>query len=160
MDGDFYAAWDFFPDITDPTRRGLGLRMEVRGMQWADPQAGNIIFWLYDITNEGSTDYDDNIIFGLYADTGVGGAKLSCDGVFESDDENVYLYRSTTSTGAPLNVVYTWDRFGHGVDLSGPCGATRYLGYALLETPGNPFDATDNDDDGIADETRDDVPGM
>jgi len=160
VDDDFYDAWDFYPDSNDPTRRGLGLRISVRGLQWVNSQAGNVAFWLYDITNEGTTDYNDNIIFGLYMDTGIGGSQLSCDGVFESDDDNVYLNRSTTSTGAPLDVAYTWDNFGHGVDLSGPCGATGYLGYAFLETPGNPFDAIDNDDDGIVDERRDNGPGI
>ena len=159
MDDDFYDAWDFYPVITDPTRRGLGLRIEVRGLQWAQTQAGNVAFWLYDITNEGTTDYDDNIIFGLYVDTGVGGSQFSCDGLYESDDDNVYLDRSTTSTGAPRNVVYTWDNFGHGVDLSGACGATGYMGYAYLESPGNPFDGIDNDGDGITDEARDNGPG-
>ncbi len=159
-DDDFYDAWDFYPDSNDPTRRGLGLRVQVRGLQWAHTQAGNVAFWLYDITNEGTTDYDDNIIFGLYVDTGIGGSRLSCDGIFESDDEGVYLDRSTTSTGAPLDVVYTWDLYGHGVDLSGLCGATGYLGYAFLESPGNPFDGVDNDDDGITDEARDNGPGM
>jgi hypothetical protein len=76
MDDDFYDAWDFFPDSRDTTRRGLGLRVEVRGFQWANPQAGNVIFWHYDITNEGTTDYDDNIIFGLYMDSGVGGSAI------------------------------------------------------------------------------------
>jgi hypothetical protein len=160
MDDDFYDAWDFYPDVTDPTRRGLGLRIQVRGLQWADPRAGNVAFWIYDITNEGTTDYDDNIIFGLYADPGVGGSQLSCDGVFESDDDDVYLDRSTTSTGAPLDVVYTRDSFGHGVDLSGSCSATGYLGYVYLETPGSPFDAIDNDGDGITDERRDGGPGF
>jgi hypothetical protein len=159
MDDDFYDAWDFNPDATDPTRHGLGLRIEARGLQWAHAQAGNVAFWVYDITNEGTTDYDDNIIFGLYADTGVGGSQLSCDGVYESDDDNVYLDRSTTTTGAPLNVVYTWDNFGHGVDLSGLCDATGYMGYVYLETPGNPLDGIDNDGDGITDEARDNGPG-
>ena len=70
MDDDYYDAWDYYPDSRDSTRHGLGLRVEVRGFQWANPQAGNVIFWHYDITNEGTTDYDDNIIFGLYMDSG------------------------------------------------------------------------------------------
>ncbi len=75
MDDDYYDRWDhFFPDYRDSTRRGLGLRVEVRGFQWANPQATNVIFWHYDITNEGTTDYIDNIIFGLYMDSGVGGS--------------------------------------------------------------------------------------
>ena len=47
-----------------------------------------MIFWHYDITNEGTTNYDDNIVFGLYMDSGVGGPLLSCDGIYESDDDN------------------------------------------------------------------------
>ena len=117
MDDDFYDAWDFYPDSSDHSdqpRRGLGLRVEVRGFQWSNPQAANVIFWHYDITNEGTTDYDDNIIFGLYMDSGVGGSAISCDGIAESDDDNAYFDRSSG-----LNLVYTWDAYGHGVDLSG-----------------------------------------
>lgn len=154
MDDQYYDAWDYYPDSRDPTRRGLGLRVEVRGFQWANPQAGNVIFWHYDITNESTTDYDDNIIFGLYMDSGVGGSALSCDGVFESDDDNAFFDKSSR-----LNLVYTWDRFGHGRDLSGNCGRTGYLGYAYLETPGNHFNGIDDDEDGIVDERRDGGPG-
>jgi hypothetical protein len=154
MDDDYYDAWQYFPDARDTTRHGLGLRVEVRGFQWANPQAGNVIFWHYDIQNESTTDYDD-IIFGLYMDSGVGGSALSCDGIFESDDDNAFFDKS-----AQLNLVYTWDRFGHGRDRSGNCGRTGYLGYAYLETPGNASDGVDNDEDGFVDERREGGPGM
>ena len=127
--------WAYHPDANDPTRGGLGLRIEVRGFQWANPQAGNVIFWHYDITNESTTAYNDSIFFGLYMDSGVGGSAVSCDGVAESDDDNATFDRSLG-----LNLVYTFDKNGHGRDLSGNCGRTGYLGYAYLETPGNPFD--------------------
>jgi hypothetical protein len=155
MDDDYYDAWQYFPDSRDTTRRGLGLRVEVRGFQWANPQAGNVIFWHYDITNESTTDYADNIIFGLYMDSGVGGSALSCDRIYESDDDNAFFDKN-----AGLNLVYTWDVRGHGRDLSGSCGKTGYLGYAYLETPGNHFDGVDNDDDGIVDERREGGPGI
>ncbi len=157
MDDDFYDAWDFRPDSRDSTRRGLGLRIEVRGFQWANPQAQNVIFWHYDITNEGTTDYDDNIVFGLYMDSGVGGSALSCDGIYESDDDNAYFDR--TINDQILNLVYTWDNHGTGVDLTSNCARTGYLGYAYLETPGNATDGIDNDNDGITDEVRDGGPG-
>jgi hypothetical protein len=157
MDDDYYDAWNFYPDSRDSTRHGLGLRIEVRGFQWANPQARNVIFWHYDITNEGTTDYDDNIIFGLYMDSGVGGSAFSCDQIYESDDDNAFFAR--VFNDQVINLVYTWDNRGHGRDLSGSCGRTGYLGYAYMETPGNPTDLLDNDEDGITDERRDGGPG-
>ncbi|MCB1150165.1 hypothetical protein KDK88_01360 [bacterium] len=157
LDDDYYDAWNFYPDSRDSTRNGLGLRIEVRGFQWANPQARNVIFWHYDITNESTTDYEDNIVFGAYMDSGVGGSALSCDGIYESDDDNAYFDR--TFDERVINLVYTWDNYGHGKDLTSSCGRTGYLGYAYLETPGNPLDGVDNDEDGITDERRDAGPG-
>ncbi|MBW7889028.1 MAG: hypothetical protein H3C35_11835, partial [Bacteroidetes bacterium] len=155
MDDDAYKIPGFFPDSRDATRRGLGMRVEVRGFQWSNPQAGDVIFWHYDIANEGTTDYLDNIIFGIYMDSGVGGSAIGCDPLPESDDDNAYFDKSFG-----LNLVYTWDTYGHGKSLVSNCGKTGYLGYAYLETPGKPDDGIDNDDDGITDEKRDDNPGI
>ncbi|MGE5315556.1 MAG: hypothetical protein ACM3Q4_12740 [Acidobacteriota bacterium] len=156
MDDDYYDAWrDFVPDTRDPSRRGLGLRVEVRGFQWQNPQAGNVIFWHYDIANEGTYDYNENIIFGLYMDSGVGGSALGCDPLPESDDDNAFYDKSLGQ-----NLVYTWDTYGHGVNLSSSCGQTGYLGYAYLETPGKDYDRIDNDDDGMTDESRTSAPGQ
>jgi hypothetical protein len=155
MDDDMYDGYDYFPDSRDKTRLGLGTRVEVRGFQWSNPQSGNVIFWHYDITNESTTDYPksgdpENIIFGIYMDSGVGGEALSCDGVYESDDDNAHWDNSDPG----LNLVYTWDVYGHGVGLGSSCSHTGYLGYAYLETPGKEFDGVDNDNDGITDESR------
>lgn len=154
MDDDFYDAWDYFPDSRDETRNGLGLRIAVRGFQWANPQAGNVIFWHYDVTNEGTTNYNDNIVFGMYMDSGVGGSMLNCKGVYGADNNNAYFQREPG-----LNLVYAWDNDGVGHDLRSNCSPTGYLGYAYLETPGNPFDGIDNDGDGVTDERRDSGPG-
>jgi hypothetical protein len=159
MDDNYYDAFNFYPDSRDRTRRGLGLRVEVRGFQWANPQAQNVIFWHYDIVNEGTTRYDD-IIFGLYMDSGVGGAGQSCDGVAESDDDNARYVNDLLGPDADVDLVYTWDERGHGVSLSSNCAETGYLGYAYLETPGDATDMLDNDDDGIVDEMRDSGPGQ
>ena len=156
MDDNYYDAFAFFPDDRDRTRRGLGLRVEVRGFQWANPQAQDVIFWHYDIVNESTTRYDD-IVFGLYMDSGVGGSGLSCDGVAESDDDNARFVRNLN--GRDLDLVYTWDEGGHGVSLRSNCEDTGYLGYAYLETPGDATDGLDNDADGITDERRDNDAG-
>lgn len=149
-DDQFYDAWDFYPDFRDNTRRGLGLRVEQRGFQWSNPQSGYVIFFHYDITNESTTNYDDNIIFGLYMDSGVGGSAIGKDGIPESDDDNAFF-----SKEIGLNLVYTWDNYGNGFQ-----GPTGYLGYSFLETPGNEYDNKDNDDDGIKNESRVSGPGI
>ena len=156
MDDNYYDAFAFYPDSRDRTRRGLGLRVEVRGFQWANPQAQDVIFYHYDIVNESTTTYDD-IIFGLYMDSGVGGSGVSCDGVGETDDDNARFVRSVD--GRPIDLVYTWDENGHGVSLRSNCEPTGYLGYAYLETPGDATDGIDNDNDGITDERRDGEAG-
>lgn len=148
-DDNFYDAWNYYPDNRDLTRRGLGMRIEQRGFQWANPQAGLVIFFHYDITNESTTPYNNNILFGLYMDSGVGGSGIGVDGVYESDDDNAY-FDSTA-----LNLVYTWDKNGNGF-----VGKTGYLGYSYLETPGNSIDGIDNDEDGITDEKRNSGPGQ
>ncbi|MFA6438818.1 MAG: hypothetical protein WCX28_05880, partial [Bacteriovoracaceae bacterium] len=159
MDDQYYDSFNFTPDKRDATRQGLGLKIEVRGFQWSNPQAGNVIFWHYDIANEGTTDYPingdpENIIFGLYMDTGVGKGKITtCDGDENNDDAAKY----DISSG--LDLVYTWDPAGHGSDFISNCSRTGYLGYAYLETPGKPYDNLDNDDDGITNERRDSLSG-
>ena len=165
MDDDYYddkQLWpNYHPDSKDLTRHGLGMRVEVRGFQWSNPESQDVIFWHYDITNEGTVDYPaaglgENIIFGLYMDSGVGGSAISCDGIAESDDDNAYYDNSI----AGLNLVYTWDVYGHGVGLGTLCAPTGYVGYAYLETPGKPYDGVDNDLDGIVDESRASGPGQ
>ncbi|MFA3783947.1 hypothetical protein ABRY23_12880 [Melioribacteraceae bacterium 4301-Me] len=148
-DDNYYDAWSFYPDSRDRTRRGLGLKVEQRGFQWSNPQSAYVIFFHYDISNESTTKYDNNVIFGLYMDSGVGGSAIGKDGIAESDDDNAYFDKSLG-----LNLVYTWDKYGNGF-----FGPTGYLGYSYLETPGNPFDGIDNDSDGIIDEKRDGGPG-
>lgn len=149
-DDDYYGKWNFFPDSRDNTRRGMALKVAQRGFQWSNIQSRDVIFWHYDISNEGTTVYDYDVIFGLYMDSGVGGGSLSpFDLVYESDDDNAYY-----DTTAGRDLVYTWDYNGNG-----NFGKTGYLGYAYLETPGNPVDGNDNDDDGIVDEKRDGGPG-
>jgi hypothetical protein len=158
MDDNYYSnLLGFNPDTRDVSRRGLGTSMEVRGFQWSNPQAGNVLFYHYDVINESTTDYNDNLFFGVYVDAGVGGSSISCDGVYESDDDNAFF--DPKSFGVNLNLTYTWDSKSTGVSLTSNCAKTGYLGYAYLETPGNPFDVTDNDNDGVTNETRDGGPG-
>lgn len=126
---DFYGQFNC--DSTDLERGGLGMRVAVRGFQWANVLAEDIIFWHYDITNVSTTLYP-KAVFGMYADAGVGGQN-------DSNDDIAY-YDLTR------DMAYTWDSNGMG---SGGW-PTGYAGYAFLESPGNQFDGIDNDDDAAA----------
>jgi len=130
MDDNTDDGHDFFPDSTDHTRRGLGLQVGVRGFQWSNMLAEDLIFWHYDITNEGTTVYQ-KMIFGMYVDVGVGGQ-------YDSNDDNA-------SFDLADDITYSWDTNKIG---EGGWGPTGYCGYAFLESPGNPFNNIDDDGDG------------
>ncbi len=118
----------FLPDSTNPIRHGMGLRMRVRGFQWSNFLAEDVIFWLYDIINEGTTIYR-KADFGTVVGTLAGG-----DG--DSNDDLGYFDVNNWIT-------YSWD--SDGIGNKGQ--KVGYVGYAFLESPGNPFDGIDNDND-------------
>ncbi|MFA7228444.1 MAG: hypothetical protein WC061_05365, partial [Melioribacteraceae bacterium] len=125
-DDEFNA--NFLPDKNDPTRKGMGLRLRQRGFQWSSFLAEDAIFWLYDITNDGTTIYQ-KANFATVVGTLAGGDGDSQDdlGYFDINDW----------------VTYSWDSDGsgnHGQKVG-------YVGYAFLESPGNPYDGIDNDND-------------
>ncbi len=138
-DGEFARApYSFFPIASDSNRKGLGLRVEVRGFQWSHVLAEDIVFWHYDIINISDMDYTKSL-FGFYTDTGVGGSD-------DSDDDYA-------SYNTRLDLAYAYDDDGKGL----PGGwKTGYYGYAYLESPGNGTNGIDDDEDGVVDERRDD----
>lgn len=133
----------FLPCPGQPERGGLGLEVAVRGFQWSHPLAQDVIFWIYEITNECEVDYED-IYFAQYIDWGIGGIDDS------GDDEGAY--------NTALDLAYAWDY--DGIGSPGQWGPVGAAGYAFLESPGNSTDGLDNDEDGITDEVRDGGPGQ
>lgn len=130
FNGEGNSPTRFVPDANDSTRNGMGLQLAVRGFQWSNFLAENIIFWLYDIKNEGTYSFR-KANFGTAVGTLAGGDGDSGDdlGFFDVDDW----------------ITYSWDNDGignHGQKVG-------YVGYAFLESPGNPFDGIDNDDDDL-----------
>jgi hypothetical protein len=126
FDDEFNA--NFNPDSTDITRDGMALRMRQRGFQWSSFLAEDAIFWLYEINNDGTTIYR-KADFGTVVGTLAGGDGDSQDdlGFFDIEDW----------------ITYSWDSDGIG-NVGQKVG---YIGYAFLESPGNPFDGIDNDND-------------
>lgn len=137
-DEKMYMLHGFLPDSTDPSRKGQALQVSARALQWANFRAQDVIFWLYDVKNVGTSIYDQTA-FGLVVGTYVGGA-----GDEWNDDASYFDIRQS--------MTYSWD-FDHYIRptanpkwMPNP-SAVGYLGYAFLESPGNPYDGIDNDGD-------------
>lgn len=127
-------------DIRPNTRQnglpwgGLGIRVELRGFQWNNPQARDAIFWEYSIAN--ISDYDlTQVAFGYWVDNAIGS---------DSDDELGFFDRK-------IDLAYSWD-----IDGIGRGGLrTGTMGFAYLESPGLFTNGIDDDEDGLIDERRD-----
>ena len=116
----------FYPDSTDSTRRGLGVRLYYRGLQWANPLVKDVIFTIYDIENLG-THFHDKMVFGFMV-----GSQFDTN----EDDRGGYVLEE--------NLAYNYIPSGF---LSGgdPAGT---VAFTIFESPGNPYDGIDNDGDG------------
>ncbi len=129
------SEFSYWPFPSDSTKRGLGLEVEVRLYQWANPLAEDVIFLIYKITNKSEKDLD-RVIFGMWGDPHVGGPNDWPDD-WAFYDEN-------------LNMVFAWDDDGRS-DIAGR--VPGYFGYKFLESPGVDDDGIDNDADGMIDES-------
>jgi len=137
----------FKPDSTNPMRNGLGLEVKVRGMQWARPLASDLIFWLYEITNTSTTDYD-RVVFGMLCGTWLGLSSGATNTEWDDDWSFFDVEKDLTYTG----------------DFDNDCsrnslwvGDVGMVGYAFLESPGNPYDGIDNDGDNCVEALSNDV---
>ncbi|HEY6952059.1 MAG TPA: hypothetical protein VI758_06605, partial [Bacteroidota bacterium] len=137
-DREYILNHNFHPDAEDTTRGGLGMQVHARGFQWSQVLAEDVIFWFYEITNMGTTDYSKTL-FAQYVDWGIGGHNNSSNNAGDYNTD--------------LNMSYAWCT----VSLGNPGGWSPigYSGYAFLESPGISDDHIDNDNDGLTDERRD-----
>ncbi|MFA6541191.1 MAG: hypothetical protein WCT99_06270, partial [Bacteroidota bacterium] len=127
----------FKPDSNNTSRNGLGLTVSVRGMQWNQTLAQDNIFWLYEITNTGTTTYN-RAVFGMLVGTYVG-VTGNYDAKEYDDDWSFY--------SPAENITYTGDYPRNNARNPFWVGGVGMVGYAFLESPGNPYDGIDNDDD-------------
>ncbi len=142
MDDSQDKQYPYSPDPADTTRGGLGLEVAVRGFQWSQVLASDVIFWYYEITNVAQQDYT-RTVFAQYVDWGIGGNQDSSDdrGLFDTE----------------LDIAYAFD--GDGIGQPGNWVPVGYAGYAFLESPGIAVNGIDDDGDGIIDEVRDNDAG-
>ncbi len=128
--------FDYYPDENNPNRRGFGIRIYYRYMQWANPMVEDVMFMIYDVENIGSKSLD-KVNFSMLPDIDCGPVIGEWDfnpdmNSFEKEEDWFYIYDQQ------------WVNAGVGSFFT----PIAYAGYALYETPGNEFDGIDNDQDG------------
>jgi hypothetical protein len=154
MDDRDNREFNYFPFPEDSTRRGLGIQVDGRALQWSNTLAENSIFFIYTITNVSKKNLD-SLIFGMYGDPDVGG------GAPENEDDNGYFVPPYNYDGAHdvsaidpsgRSIIYCWDPDMKGVNNI----KSGYVACKFLESPGNSSDGIDNDGDGMIDESQSD----
>lgn len=129
---DKYDRFDYAPDVTDPTRRGLGMLTETRVLQWSQVLIQDVVFILHFFQNDGS--------FNLRR-TGVNISLFDLVGGDGDSSDDIAFYDLVNDVAWSTDA----DGIGNADFGSNPVGvvATSYL-----ETPGNAEDNIDNDNDG------------
>lgn len=129
---DNYDRYDYTPDTTDRTRRGLGAIVDVRVLEWSQASVADAVFFIQEVKNDGTKDLTKAAVTLWLADF-VGG-----DGDSQDDRPNYDLL---------LDIAYSADR---DCISSNPAFQGVFVGAAgtlYLETPGNAEDRIDNDGD-------------
>ncbi len=159
MDDRDNVEFSYYPYISDSTKKGLGVMVAGRALQWSNALAENTIFFVYTITNTSDKDLD-TLYFGMYGDPDLGGG-LPQDPTSEVQDDHGYFIPPYNYDGKhevskyPVysrSMMYLWDENGLG-HLGLPVG---YLCCKFLESPGNANNEIDDDGDGMINERQDD----
>ncbi|HPG42163.1 MAG TPA: hypothetical protein PLP19_22610, partial [bacterium] len=134
MDDYNNKEFSFYPDSTNLERRGLGMRITARGLQWSNALVEDIFFALYDVKNISTTNYT-KVVFAQFVGAAIGNTVTT--GGDNGDDNGSFVLEE--------RLVYSFDEDNQGNSGWTPVG---YYGCAFLESPGNPYDGIDNDFDG------------
>jgi hypothetical protein len=121
---DLYDRFNYIPDETDPTRGGLGILMDVRAFAWSDIFIRDVVFFIFDIKNDGTKRIPKTVFLIWLADL-VGG---------DPNDDEPFIDLQT-------NIAFLTDADRVGTEPWGndPVG----LGSVkFIETPGNQFDGS------------------
>ena len=131
-DRNYIVGYPYAPDTTDLSRKGAGILVSVRVMEWKQILIEDVVFLLHEINNDGSYDYD-KVSFGQWLADCVGG-----NGDCDDDVKDFDLINDVA-----------WSLDGDGI--GGPAFSSDPVGVAatsFIETPGNNTDRIDNDGDG------------
>jgi len=129
---DNYTRWNYSPDENYPDRRGLGVMIDQRVLQWSQVSVADAVFFISAVRNDGTKKIKKTAVTLWLADF-VGG-----DGDSQDDTPTFDLIE---------DIAFSLDADGVSSNPAflGACvGASATL---YLETPGNAVDRIDNDGD-------------
>ncbi len=120
MDDRDNDEFEYYPFINDSSRRGLGVQLNCRLMQFSASLAEDILFYIIEIKNVSDKPLD-KVVVGMFGDPHIGGPGDFSDDFagFEKD----------------INMVYSWDAEGSGNDYGIPWTDLGWLGFKFLESP-------------------------
>lgn len=125
-----YNTNRYAPDLTDPSRGGLGIILDTRILAWSQTLVNATHFNIFEIKNDASFDYP-RMAFGLWiADFVAGGGSLDTP-LFDNIRSIAYITDQ--------------DRQSGGSVFDG--GLIGEMALKFIETPGNAIDGIDNDGD-------------
>ncbi len=159
LGGAYLGPLYYYPFPSDSSKRGLGINLEVRTFQYANPLAQDIVFLVYTAENSSEKTLPQ-VYFGMFGDPHIGGWTDYSDdaasfvparqGTVFKNGVDMTIVNGVLTSLRSRNLVYAWDPDGKSMIPSIPPG---YFGYKFLESPNNSSDGIDNDDDGIIDES-------
>jgi hypothetical protein len=126
---DLYDRVNYRPDATDPSRRGMGILMDVRSLAWSQILINDAVFFIHDVKNDGTKRIPKTSFMIFLADY-VGGDGLDDEPFIDLQSDIAFLTDS--------------DRTGMASFGGEPVGVAA---IKYLETPGNQVDGIDNDGD-------------
>lgn len=141
-DNDEFAYYPFLDPATGQPdrrswdqggRRGIGIEVKVRQYQWASILAEDIFIATFDVENISRKDIDKSII-AMIVDYDIAGQTGDNQALFDTQDDITYQW-------IKRQLVINGFKVG-------------YAGVGFLESPGIADDGTDNDEDGLIDESR------
>jgi hypothetical protein len=129
---DNYDRWNYSPDENYPDRRGLGMLIDARILEWSQVSVADAVFFIQAVKNDGTKPIKKTAVTLWLADF-VGG-----DGDSQDDAPTFDLI-------ADIAYSLDFDGLSSNPAFQGECvGAAATL---YLETPGNAVDRIDNDGD-------------
>ena len=139
---DQYDRFQYYPDSTDLSRRGLGLLIDTRVLAWSQILIEDAVFILHSVKNDGTEDLD-RVGVSLWVADLVGGDADNGDDRPEFD--------------LLLDVAFLKDGDGRSSEPAFANAGVEAAFGLFLETPGNAVDRIDNDGDGT---TGDDIADL